>query len=95
MKQKEDCKTSFYIAIITPDGKNNYKGRRDYKRINNARKAAVKLSMIYPCVMIRLGEKFNCGVECSGPFEEYKQGQKTHEHKDYLTEAGKIAYGYI
>ena len=46
MKQKEDCKTSFYIAIITPDGKNNYKGRRDYKRINNARKAAVKLSMI-------------------------------------------------
>ena len=84
MKQKEDCKTSFYIAIIT-----------DYKRINNARKAAVKLSMIYPCVMIRLEEKFNCGVECSGPFEEYKQGQKTHEHKDYLTEAGKIAYGYI
>lgn len=51
--------------------------------------------MIYPCVMIRLEEKFNCGVECSGPFEEYKQGQKTHEHKDYLTEAGKIAYGYI
>lgn len=25
MKQKEDCKTSFYIAIITPDGKTTIK----------------------------------------------------------------------
>lgn len=84
MKIPENCKIAFYI------------GGKEYKRISSARKKAVALSLEKGNAMIRLEEQFtDCNVETSAPFEEYKQGQRIHEHKDYLTEAGKIAYGYI
>ena len=91
MKYQKNTITTFFLVVPR-----DYKGRRDYKRINSARKKAALLSIQYPSIMIRIEEKAtNCVVECSGHFEVYENGKRTREHKDYLTEAGKKAYGYI
>jgi hypothetical protein len=83
--------TSFSVHIIgSYDG---YTFPREYKRLDNARKRAVKLSTQFPdrIITIRLNERFtDCCTECSGPFEEYRNGKQTTQFANYLTDGGMM-----
>ncbi len=92
----DNCSILFSIVVFPEFGGIGSTLKRKYKRISSARRKAAALSLENAFVRIRIEERFkDYAIECSSPFEEYRQGKRIHAHKDYLTEVGKIAYGYI